>query len=170
VKLQYLWDNLADLELRWIEHLKNLYTIKRFIVDEKSSPDIQVVKKEKKKNGSDFSFFFFGWKTLKRMEDNRMGVENRLTLRLNYQLRSRLCSWFSCVVKMFDKMQFVKIMTLVKCMKLKYNSNIKINNTKQHIVIIYYKRSNLNYDVWIMYTICIYYLILKMLILVLIIL
>lgn len=59
VKLQYLWGNLADLELRWIEHLKNLYIIKRFIVDEKLSPDIQVVKKEKKKKWLRFFLLFF---------------------------------------------------------------------------------------------------------------
>jgi len=46
------------LGLRWIEHRQNLYAVKRFKVYEKSSPDIQVVKKEKKRNGSDFSFFF----------------------------------------------------------------------------------------------------------------
>lgn len=136
-KLQYLWDNLADLELRWIEHRQSLYAIKRFIVDEKSSPDIQVVKKEKKKKWLRFFLLFFGWKTLKRMEDNWMGVENRLTLRLNNQLRSQLCPWFSCVVRLFDKMQFVKIILLVKCTKLKHFSNIIINYAKQHIVIIY---------------------------------
>jgi len=140
-------------------HYKKVYSGQKIVTGYTSCK-----KRKEKEMAPIFRSFFFGWKTLKRMEDNRMGVENRLTLRLNNQLKSRLCSWFSCVVRMFDKMQFVKIMSLVKCMKLKYNSNIKINSTKQHIVIIYYKQTNLKYDVWIMYTICIYYLILKMLI------
>lgn len=59
-------------------------------MDEKSSSDIHVVEKKIKNDWYDF-ILLFGWKTLKRIGDIAMGVENRLILRMNNP-SLKLCS------------------------------------------------------------------------------